>query len=354
MSQDKDKRIAELETQVYDLERDLIHDPLTGLKTRVFFEEELSVYLTAVAHNEQGKRKEWFGFRNISIIFFDIDHFKNVNDKYGHDVGDAVLRKVAETIQASLRTGDTPARWGGEEIVVSLLGADEKDAIAKAEEIRIKVETLTFPEVPDLHLTISSGVASSEKGLTLPELVKRVDQALYTAKSAGRNKVVAYMAETKNKELHRIVSTALVYRPDLTYLITKRALHKKVMPGKWTIPGGGLTVDDYINTPPSTTGAKQWYGALENSLRREVKEETNLEISKPEFLTDYTFIRPDGIPVLGLSYIASYVSGEVKLDDDATEFAWISADEVGKYDFIDGIDSEIKKADDILKKRRSI
>lgn len=192
MSQDKDKRIAELESQVHGLERDLIHDPLTGLKTRAFFEEELAVYLEVITQNEQGKRKEWFGFRNTSIIFFDIDYFKNVNDTYGHSVGDTVLRKVAKTIGASLRTGDTLARWGGEEMVASLLGANEKDAVAKAEEIRIKVEALTFPEKPSLHLTISSGVASSEKGVSVTELVKRADQAVYKAKESGRNKVVAY------------------------------------------------------------------------------------------------------------------------------------------------------------------
>lgn len=60
------------------------------------------------------------------------------------------------------------------------------------------------------------------------------------------------MMEVKDKELHRIVTTTLVYKPDFAYLVTKRAMHKKVMPGKWTIPGGGLSVDDYINTPPST------------------------------------------------------------------------------------------------------
>src|SRR3990167_3738811 len=112
----------------------------------------------------------------------------------------------------------------------------------------------------------------------------------------------------KDKELHRIVTTALIYKPNLTYLITKRAMHKKVMPGKWTIPGGGLTMDDYIDSTPSTQGAKQWYGALEISLRREIREEVNLGIGKLEFLTDLTFIRPDGIPVLCLSYFAPYVS----------------------------------------------
>ena len=156
----------------------------------------------------------------------------------------------------------------------------------------------------------------------------------------------------KDKELHRIVTTALIYKPNLTYLITKRAMHKKVMPGKWTIPGGGLTMDDYIDSTPSTQGAKQWYGALEISLRREIREEVNLGIGKLEFLTDLTFIRPDGIPVLCLSYFAPYVSGEVKLDNDATEFAWITVDKVGDYDLIDGIAEEIRQIDNILDKRK--
>ena len=154
------------------------------------------------------------------------------------------------------------------------------------------------------------------------------------------------------KELHRIVTTCLVYKPDFTYLVVKRALYEKVMPGKWTIPGGGLSIDDYVDTPSSTRGAKQWYGVLEQSLRREIKEETNLEIGKPESLTDLTYIRPDGIPILCLSYFASYITGEVKLNEEATRFAWITADKAEEYDFIDGISGEIKEVDKILKERK--
>ena len=77
-----------------------------------------------------------------------------------------------------------------------------------------------------------------------------------------------------------------------------------------------------------------------------------MEIGKPEYYTNYTFIRPDGIPVLGLSHFAPYISGEVELDDDATEFAWIKIDEVEKYDFIEGIDTEIREVDKILKSRK--
>lgn len=189
---DLEKRVKELEAEVHTLEQNLIHDALTGLKTRAFLEEELEVYLATIAQNEKGKRKEWFGFRNISLVFFDIDKFKSINDKYGHDVGDVVLKKVAETIQSELRTGDTAARWGGEEMVASLLGANEKDAVDKGEQLRTKVEALTFKEAPGLKLTISSGVVSSEPGASVKELIKRADRALYVAKNFGRNKVVAY------------------------------------------------------------------------------------------------------------------------------------------------------------------
>lgn len=158
--------------------------------------------------------------------------------------------------------------------------------------------------------------------------------------------------EIKDKELHRITTTTLVYKPDFTYLITKRAMHKKVMPGKWTIPGGGMNIDDYIHTTPSTEGAMQWYGAVENSLRREIREEVNLEVGKPEFLVDLTFIRPDGIPVLCLSYFAPYVSGEVKLDEDATEYKWVTLEEARKYDLIDGIWDEIRQIEEKLKSRK--
>lgn len=186
------KRIVELEAKIHGLEKDLIHDALTGLKTRAFFEEELGVYLAVVGQNKAGKRHEWFGFKNVSIIFFDIDHFKKINDTYGHDTGDQVLRRVAETIQVGLRTGDTAARWGGEEIVASLLGANEDDAAMKAEMVRKEVEELNFPEAPDLKLTISAGVAASEKDLDVSLMVKRGDEALYEAKNSGRNKVVRY------------------------------------------------------------------------------------------------------------------------------------------------------------------
>lgn len=154
--------------------------------------------------------------------------------------------------------------------------------------------------------------------------------------------------EIKDKELHRVALTAIIYNDLGQYLITQRSLTKKAFPGKWTVPGGGLEIDDYINATP-TTAAGQWYNALTNTLRREVKEEVNLEIEKPEYLLDLTFIRPDGVPVVVLSYYAKYKSGEVKLDDDSVDYKWVTLEEAKSYDIIDGIWEEIEMVGKILK-----
>jgi diguanylate cyclase (GGDEF)-like protein len=185
------KKIVELEEQIHELEKDLIHDHLTGLKTRAFFEEEAATYLNTISNLEAGKRREWFGFKTLSFIFFDIDKFKGINDAHGHAIGDEVLHEVSALINRSVREGDTVARWGGEEIVACLLGANEQDARDKAESIRRTVEQLTFSH-ESLKVTISAGVAANWKGATCEELVKRADKALYNAKESGRNKVVKY------------------------------------------------------------------------------------------------------------------------------------------------------------------
>jgi 8-oxo-dGTP pyrophosphatase MutT (NUDIX family) len=155
-----------------------------------------------------------------------------------------------------------------------------------------------------------------------------------------------------DKKLHRIALTVIIYRDDGKYLITKRSMQEKAFPGKWTVPGGNLETDDYVNLPP-TTAAGQWYNVLENTMRREVRGETGVEIGKPEYLLDLTFIRPDGIPVVVLSYFASYESGEVIDGDDTTDHAWVTAHEAKDYDLIEGIAEEIEMVDKILVKRKS-
>jgi len=186
------KRIEKLEVKVQALQTDLIHDPLTGLKTRSYFEDEAKVYLDSLDGLQKKQRKQSFGFTNVSFIFFDIDFFKKINDTHGHLVGDKVLESVAAAIQSSLREWDTAARWGGEEIVATLVGAMEEDAKNKAEDIRNHVENIEFENNPELRVTLSAGVASAESGLALQDVLKRADKALYKAKETGRNKVVAY------------------------------------------------------------------------------------------------------------------------------------------------------------------
>lgn len=152
--------------------------------------------------------------------------------------------------------------------------------------------------------------------------------------------------EIKDRELHRITSTAIIYK-DGKYLLLKRSLKKKAFPGKWTVPGGGLEVDDYINLPKTTKD--HWYFGIEKSLRREVKEECNLEVGKMKYLLDIIFIRPDGVPSIILSFYCPYKSGEVKLDEDNTDYKWVTYEESKEYDMVEGLLEEIEMVDKILK-----
>lgn len=152
--------------------------------------------------------------------------------------------------------------------------------------------------------------------------------------------------EIQNVELHRVVATAIIYK-DGKYLIVQRNPNKKVFPGRWTVPGGGLEVTDYINTPKTTPDA--WYYAVENSLIREIKEEVGLDVEKPNFLLDLVFIRPDNIPVVTLSYYCDWKSGEVKLNDENVDYKWVTLEEAKNYDLIEGILEEIEMVNQILK-----
>jgi 8-oxo-dGTP diphosphatase len=156
-----------------------------------------------------------------------------------------------------------------------------------------------------------------------------------------------------DKELHRIAITGIIYNDDGKYLVTKRSLTKKAFPGMWTVPGGGINTDDYVNLKP-TTSSGQWYNVVEMTLRREILEEVNVEIEKPEYLLDLTFIRPDNVPVLVLSYMCKYKSGEVKIENDSADTidaVWATLEELRSYELIDGILEEIEMVDKILKSR---
>ena len=157
----------------------------------------------------------------------------------------------------------------------------------------------------------------------------------------------------KHKELHRITSTAVIYKKrkgEIKYLIAQRSFDKKAFPGLWCVPGGGLEVDDYINTKKTTKDL--WYFAIENSLRREIREEVNLEMGRVKYLLDIAFIIPDGTPAIILSFYGPYKSGRIKLDEENIDFAWTTYQEAKKYDLIDGILGEIEMVDKILKGKK--
>ncbi len=152
-------------------------------------------------------------------------------------------------------------------------------------------------------------------------------------------------------ELHRVAVTAIIYRPDRTYLITRRSLEKQPFPGRWNVPGGGLSTDDYVHGPP-THGDHEWYRVLERALRREVREEVGVEIGAPEFLTDLAFLHPKGFPVLVLSYFAPYVSGTIAYDEDTIDSRWVTVGEAQEYTLIGDTLGEIRAVDAILAARR--
>jgi two-component system cell cycle response regulator len=187
-----EKKVSELEHVIRVLKEDLIHDSLTGLKTRKYFNEEAKKFYDSAVYLPLVARREWFGVKHVSFIFFDIDHFKVVNDTFGHKIGDAVLKAVADKISNGVRTSDIVARWGGEEILVALVGATVDEATKKADDIRRDVESMMFNGLADMRVTVSAGISTSETDLPFEEAIDRADKALYGAKNSGRNKVVSF------------------------------------------------------------------------------------------------------------------------------------------------------------------
>lgn len=152
-------------------------DALTAMLNHGYFMERGEEILSrAKRHN-----------RPVCLIMSDIDHFKKVNDEFGHQIGDKVLAGVGKLLNSSTRAGDISARYGGEEFVTLLQDSTLKQAVVFAERIRKTFEA-SCPVGPENPITISLGVASFEANDTLDSLVKKADDALYEAKRTGRNK----------------------------------------------------------------------------------------------------------------------------------------------------------------------
>ena len=169
-------------------EMESITDPLTGIYNRRYLERRLA---------DEIARASRYGMP-FSVLLIDIDHFKRVNDIYGHQVGDLVLEGMAQLIVATLRTTDIVARYGGEEIMVILPGTPVKTAADLAERLRKIVEDASFEvpaeldrEISALGVTVSIGVACfSQHTKAMQDLIQGADKALYRAKHEGRNRVV--------------------------------------------------------------------------------------------------------------------------------------------------------------------
>lgn len=175
----KQAAIAIYNARLYEM---AITDGMTKLFIHRYFQSRLT---------EEFNRARRYN-RNLSLVMFDIDHFKNFNDTYGHQLGDEVLVKTAGEIKTSCRNSDIPARYGGEEFTVILPETDKKGSIALAERIRKKIEEAEIiHDGKMIKLTISAGVSSliDNKPENPAELIQMADKALYHSKENGRNRV---------------------------------------------------------------------------------------------------------------------------------------------------------------------
>lgn len=162
-------------------------DGLTKLNNRAFWEESLThEYQRAIRTKEQ-----------VSLIMFDIDHFKNVNDTYGHQAGDEVIRETARVVLETIRCTDIAGRYGGEEFGVILVDTNAQDSLVIAERLREKMEALTVKfENLEIKFTVSIGIAEFNESITdHVAWLGQSDKALYYCKENGRNQVHVYQPE---------------------------------------------------------------------------------------------------------------------------------------------------------------
>ena len=162
------------------LKQDVYLDPLTGLGNRRYGEMTLTARI-----------EDWYtNATPFGVLFIDIDHFKNINDTYGHKIGDDILVMVANSISLSLRKMDVAARWGGEEFIVVLPGATKVIAKAVSERIRVLIgESFVSAGDDALGVTVSIGVTMSRADDSVETVVNRADRLMYQSKSDGRNRV---------------------------------------------------------------------------------------------------------------------------------------------------------------------
>lgn len=171
--------VTELERLRAELADQALRDPLTGLHNR----RHLSAALARLGDAEP---------KPLVAVMLDVDHFKKVNDRFGHEVGDQVLVAVAEELRRSVRSGDVVARVGGEEFALLLPGARVDDVVRRVEDLRARCSALEFANAPGLRITVSAGVAELDPDAPdVAGLLGRADRSMYRAKESGRDRVVA-------------------------------------------------------------------------------------------------------------------------------------------------------------------
>ncbi len=178
------ERIVQLQSELLEAKKKLEVqsriDPLTGVLNRRAILSQIGRELS------RAKREN----TQISISMLDLDHFKTINDTYGHLAGDTVLRECMHRAQSAVRQYDSVGRFGGEEFIVVLPGADEDNALVVAERIRLKInETAADVDGISIPFTISQGLATSNGSTNVDGIIAMADQALYRAKENGRNRV---------------------------------------------------------------------------------------------------------------------------------------------------------------------
>ena len=192
------ERILKLEEQLTQARQQMeilaMQDGLTGLLNRRAIEEH------AEAEFKIAIRKE----RTMSVIMIDVDHFKNVNDQFGHAIGDRALQQIAKILKENLRAYDRVGRWGGEEFILILPDTELKDAAMIAERLRRQTAEVKIPleNGETFSIQISLGIACTADGFSaLAKLIDAADQALYKAKQTGRNRVCIFGLEEYTVEI---------------------------------------------------------------------------------------------------------------------------------------------------------
>jgi len=192
--------IEKLKKEIERLNKLVYRDELTGLLNRRGFLNEVTKAFRAISFKRTEIERR-LGFQiPFTIIFFDLDNFKKINDTCGHEAGDAALKNVASILKSRLRSSDVCCRWGGEEFLIALLGADVSAAFKIAENLRKIMESKKFPaKKGKLKITASFGVAGYANEPALDELIKKADRAMYKSKKGGKNKITIFKESNLKK-----------------------------------------------------------------------------------------------------------------------------------------------------------